>query len=422
MKNRILFLESGYNLFFTRLAKEYEKPYFLSSTYSHRFIYSLGLGEVFKCEPLSVQHAEKIDIKIALKIQIRGFVRGENTEPLNFEDIVGAVNAARIYLAENKIELIYLHNHLRFMHSVFAVVGNELGIPSIVFERGLFRPHTTTIDIGGVNADGSMLEQYKYWKPFKYAELKFEEKSNGFESIRTRLIFLAFRLLIALEVLFSGKSKLAYYPKSFVEMFSIIKNKLLRRKNKHKSLTEKAEKVVVIALQLETDTQLQLNSSWHSNVEFLYHLNAEIGRCSSGNLQFVYTQHPLDPSKPLEFQYIKHSNSPTSSLLEDAIGLITINSTVGIEALRKKLPICILGRAGYLISDACMFTDLNLFISHINGGLNLTDFEFENRRDFTSFLKHEYQLNMNLYDENKDDPRKVIAKVDKLIRHQYEQE
>lgn len=60
------------------------------------------------------------------------------------------------YIDSKRIELILVHNDLRWYHAIAIDICKRKGIRYLVTEQGLIRPYTTVIDNQGVNANANI--------------------------------------------------------------------------------------------------------------------------------------------------------------------------------------------------------------------------------------------------------------------------
>lgn len=419
MVNNVVFLEGGYHTFFSEIEKCFARSLFVSSTWAHKYVYSLNKGVIFNPDLLSIDQASEEELMVAIKIQQRGFVCGSNVKSLSLEYILGAVRCARELLFEFSADLLIMHNHQRFMHAVFSAVAEKIGIKVIVFERGLFRPFTTTIDVGGVNADASAKRQWSESNSL-VQKINFpNSRTNAFDSFRTRLRFVKFYVLILIESMLRI-SPAAYLPKKPSQLIRFVTNKISTKLSfcgYPKVSIHK--KFVVVALQLPSDTQLLLNSPWNSNMQLLYFINRALEEFAITNTTFVCTAHPLDDAVYSDFSHLKFTGESTASLVNNACGVLTVNSTVSIEALKQSAPICLLGQSGFNVPDVGYFECLESFLTFISSSNGLSDLQLNLRSKYLDFLIFQYQTPINVYDFSSAD---VITAYEKIYALSWQTE
>ncbi len=117
----------------------------------------------------------------------------------------------------------------------------------------------------------------------------------------------------------------------------------------------------LVAMQLESDYQVRDNSKYNSLCEFLDEVCGSFAKHAPGNRRLLIKLHPLDSG--LERAYARsvralerHGLTERADvirggdlqvLLEASKGAVTINSTVGLHALRAHVPVMALGDAIY---------------------------------------------------------------------------
>ena len=231
-----------------------------------------------------------------------------------------------------------------------AAVGTDIKIA--YFENGLL-PGTTTMDFSGVNA---------------------------FSSI-------------------SGAS--LFYERYFKEndCISLADTKLLARKP-HKRKLQLArlgsEKYVFIPFQVNFDSQVIINSPWLNSMESFYELLLSVVDEVDETLVFIIKEHPSDPRVYKEF-YNKHPrikfvSDDTEQLIRGAQAVITLNSSVGIEAAMLEKKVVVLGNACYSIEKMMkVVTSKEGLISALNG-LDGQKIDLNITRAFFTYLKNDYLL------------------------------
>lgn len=411
MLNNVVFLESGYHTFFCELEKCFAKSYFVSSTWAHKYVYARNMGMIFNPHPLTIDQATDEELMVAMEIQQRGWVRGSNIKSLSLEYILGAIRSAHELLLEFSADLLIMHNHQRFMHAIFSAAAEKIGIKVIVFERGLFRPFTTTIDVGGVNADASVKDQWSTSIDLLQTESFRKARTNAFDSFSTRHRFVIFYILVHMEKMF-GVSPAAYLPKKPSQLIRLVTNKISRKLGfgRYPKIPTD-DNFVVFALQLASDTQLLLNSPWNSNMHLLYYVNRALEELSIHNTTFICTAHPLDDTSYPDFSQLKFTRESTGSLIHHACAVLTVNSTVSIEALSQSGPICLLGQSGFNVPDIGFFENLASFLTFVSSGDGLSELQLDLRGKYLDFLMFQYQTPINVYEFSSAD---VITAHEKI--------
>ncbi|CAK0753398.1 capsular polysaccharide export protein [Gammaproteobacteria bacterium] len=131
----------------------------------------------------------------------------------------------------------------------------------------------------------------------------------------------------------------------------------------------------VFPLQLEGDSQLRAHSDYSSINECVDHVIGSFARYAPTTSHLFIKPHPLDPRPWVTRRWVKKTiatyniservhwaDTPgIGILLHEARGLVTINSTVGLLALGRRIPTKVLGRAFWDLPKITHKGDLDSF-------------------------------------------------------------
>lgn len=122
---------------------------------------------------------------------------------------------------------------------------------------------------------------------------------------------------------------------------------------------------ILVPLQVNSDSQVVCYSPWIRSMRDLVELLIEIrGDVEQAGLRLVVKPHPKC-STPQDDLYealrqngiVVDERSKVSDWLPEVAGVITLNSTVGIEALLQNVPVIVLGQAFYNIEGLTLSAD-----------------------------------------------------------------
>ncbi len=243
----------------------------------------------------------------------------------NGQQVVG--RAVSLYAAKNKVDVIYLE------------LSN---LPNKIFSDGL-----------GVNANSSLysdqtiidrLEDVGEKKHALWCDYYFEQKKKVLPQANKSFSDVG---LSALNALFKNMYA------------SVLSHSMANLKAKKSNVVNSGEvfdqvkpgSYVFLPLQVSTDTQIKLHSDFDNVAAIKYSMTY----ASANSLNLVVKVHPAEKSQAeldevyrikeeLAFQI---SNDNTNELIAGSESVITINSTVGLEAMIMKKPVKTLGRAFY---------------------------------------------------------------------------
>lgn len=231
-------------------------------------------------------------------------------------------------------------------------------IPIRIFELGYFRPFTVTIDYLGVNQENSVPRDRDFYESI---EIDYDRYSKYLLEPEKAIP----------DVETDEKLRSIYYE--FIEQSNgtpVHENKIKIYSRKTCEVLERFKKngvkYLFVPFQLETDTQM---IRFSKNIKTCYELvkyvikAVEIYNTLYGDeIKVIFKNHPmwkknhknLDVKKINDLinhydhsYYINHVD--TIELIKHSTAVITINSTVGLEALMHYKPVITLGEAFYNI-------------------------------------------------------------------------
>ncbi|WOE71946.1 hypothetical protein RZR97_10010 [Hydrogenimonas thermophila] len=322
----------------------------------------------------------------------------KNNEPLekDFEYMAKYVSYLREFLKDRKIELVLMHNDLRWQHALAIEVCKELEIKYLVTERGIFRPNTTTIDLKGVNANSSIPRKKEFYENINISELnlmsyksyKISIKDNLLTNIRFAFFILLNKCGDILRINSYIKNKhysLLNYIKLFIKQKYSVKDKIN---------LNLPEKFVFIPLQVNTDTQILVHSNFKTIQEFITLVEKSFYSLNS-DLKLVFKIHPMEQGL-VNYQFDSKSfvvENNTNELIKKCEFLITINSTVGFEAIQNYKKVIVLGEAFYKINGIAICSSKDNFLQDLKRTIEQKNEIDENIIDnFVNYLKYEYQV------------------------------
>ncbi len=117
----------------------------------------------------------------------------------------------------------------------------------------------------------------------------------------------------------------------------------------------------LVALQIESDYQLRDNSPYGSLREAIAEIMASFARSAPAENRLIFKLHPLDNgfenwarvvaeaarAQGVEARVITIDGGPLDQLIRHSRGVISVNSTVGMHAIRARRPVLALGAAIY---------------------------------------------------------------------------
>ncbi|WP_226654745.1 hypothetical protein [Pseudalkalibacillus hwajinpoensis] len=319
-----------------------------------------------------------------------------------------------------KIDMVITWNETFMFDSLAKQFAQINGIEIRMFEAGIFRPHTVTIDPQGINYGNSIpMERDFYSKNKQSYEFgsfdniaDFEINGNEYHSIqipKLKRYFLKERLKDKLHnQLLKDELELEVIKEGFLKKTKkIIKKKAELPKLGNKENNVQIEgRYIFVPFQVHDDSQIVLNSPQIKDMEDLVRVMSgaikNLNKSNGSDYKVVFKEHPADQGR-VDYSdlYKKHNHNEdlifltsgnTDDLIENSDLVITVNSTVGIEALKHHKPVITLGNAYYNIEG----------IAHYCGNLSTLHLVIEKAikeevdvnlvNSFLNYLRYEYQI------------------------------
>jgi capsular polysaccharide export protein len=260
------------------------------------------------------------------------------------------------YLGVYNPKVVCIWNGHRLPEMAIRAAAKDFNIRIAYFENGLL-PNTTTMDFSGVNAFSSLSKDPEFYR--NYAK---DKKTTSFKS----------------------------------ETLSI-RESHKRKKIVQTSGTDLNARYIFIPFQVDFDSQVIINSPRVNSMDKLYDLllNA-IDNINDKEIVFYIKEHPSD-AHSYNSLYGKHPrinfvNENTELLIRNAVAVITLNSSVGIEASLLEKKVIILGDACYAIKEMTLpVVTHEVFIETLNF-INDWNPDLELSRAFFYYLRAEYLL------------------------------
>ncbi len=400
----ILSLDTAYSPFFSLIVERIPEVNSFTAIFS-----KTGYKHFFKgdhCEYIGTilsQHVDytERDLEIAswsnnhYSAYVRKFEHRELTQQ-ELAWFASFANYFRHYLREHQIDFVMMHNDLRWQHAIAREICLEEGVPFCVSELGLFRPFTTTLDFYGVNANSSIATldmDFSQYADFEEAKFDVPKRYHGHESKISKLNFAYFLILSKLGGLLGKNSPIlhnAFRIRPYLKRFwqQSIKSRVHTASNTLDTLPEKP--YVFFPMQLENDTQFLIHSDFNSNQELLDRVEQEFYKSDLlASHQLVVKLHPNDLGCYESRDETVFTKANTTKLVGSAASIVSVNSTVCMEALETDKPLFVLGRAFFAREDICQPTPIEQLAIALS---NPKPVSRESRLGFLHYLKYEYSV------------------------------
>ena len=377
----------------------------------HRVLLLQGpMGPFFKrlAERLSSQGA------FCWKINFNGgdwfYFRGSNAVDFRGE-IEEWGGFLRAFLLGNRIDLVYLFGDCREQHKIAREVCAELAVRVLVFEEGYIRPDYITLEEGGVNALSSIPRDAQFYRdlpeepepPRRPAQFCFRRMAAA-----AVLYYLFSSLLRWRYWRYEHHKSLSPLKKGCIWLRSGFRKKLYQswdRLTTRRLASELSKRYYLVALQVHNDSQVVEHSHYRSIEEFIGEVIGSFALHAPKDVFLVIKHHPMSRGHRhygaliaalagrhgigARVIYAHDLHLPTC--LDHALGVVMINSTVGLSALLHGAPTKVLGKAFYDMPGLTCQKPLGEFWS----APSPVDRELYNR--LRTYLIEKTQLNGSFY-------------------------
>ncbi|MGB3209244.1 MAG: capsular biosynthesis protein [Desulforhopalus sp.] len=316
------------------------------------------------------------------------------------------------FLQDQGIRKIFLFGNCRFYHKEAIQVAKELGIEVYVFEEGYIRPNYITLEKNGVNGDSAISHDPEF-----YADLNADNTAEELPA-RNNYRAMAFQATFYYLAAFFFQPFYPHYQhhrelSPLKEAFYGIRNLLRKIKYRVKERScasllgnQLKYKYYFVPLQTRIDFQIKEYSRYQDIETFIKEVIYSFSRNAPASTSLVIKHHPMERGMATYDNYIEKlaqqydvrkrvisvHDACLPTCLANAIGTITINSTVGLSSLFHNTPTITLGTAVY---------DMEGLTAH---GVTLDEFWTKYKkpdrllfRKFRSHVISKTQLNSGFY-------------------------
>ncbi|MEY2875934.1 MAG: hypothetical protein RLZZ373_3305 [Pseudomonadota bacterium] len=274
----------------------------------------------------------------------------------------------RALIRRQRIDAVVLFGQMRPIHCTAREVANALGVGIFVFEEGYLRPNYVTLERRGVNALSRLPRSASF-----YAERdqpRHPPPQPTTQNIRrTALIAAAYGIAaLALRPWFPHQThhrslNPVTEPLRWARSYARHLRYRISEQGLHGKLTgaDLSKRWFLVPLQVQSDSQVTHHSRFPSIEAFITDVITSFAEHAPDETGLVIKHHPMDraysdyrrhiqrEAARLKIShrvvYLHDQHLPT--LLDHARGVVTINSTVGLQALHHGAPVITLGESVY---------------------------------------------------------------------------
>lgn len=318
------------------------------------------------------------------------------------------------FIYTQQIHQMYLFGDCRYYQSIAIEVAYRYGVEIYVFEEGYIRPNYITLEKFGVNNYSRMSRAREFYEKLdmqKYPVVNPEPTNSSSSKM----------ILSAMAYYFMGNVFHFRYPNyqhhrgfsGFREAFFGIRNFVRKQKYKlterglmEKLVLEQSKQFFFVPLQTHNDFQVLQHSGYGSIEKFIIEVIDSFAEHADKNHSLLFKHHPVDRGRKDFTDFIMNQaekyNISTRvnvvhdlylpTILQNAKGTITINSTVGLSSIYHGTPVITLGYALYDIEGLT------------NKGVSLQEFWQHQKQpdrqlyeNYRRYIIYNSQLNASFY-------------------------
>lgn len=309
------------------------------------------------------------------RLKARGRVHFYRSDRENFEKFFRAL------LEREAFDAIVLFGDGRPLHRIAVETARALRVAIYVVEEGYFRPHWITIERDGVNGYSPLPREPEAYLKTTLPEPEAPQKvppSFTHGALYSTLYVIAMRLGWPLFPRYIHHRPLTMSGETFYWIRSAIRKRIYRHKERglEDELAVKWRKrFFLVPLQVHCDYQLK-HSDFESVEAFIRVVLEGFARAASGDHAIAFKHHPMDRPYTNYQRFIEREaerlglrgrvyyihDQDLARLIDASLGVIVINSTVGLEAMGRGAPTLALGRAIYRIEGLSFSGTLEEFL------------------------------------------------------------
>ncbi len=270
------------------------------------------------------------------------------------------------FLLDKKIDKVFLFGDCRFYQRVSIKAAINLNIEVFVFEEGYIRPNYVTMEKYGVNDFSHISRDPEFYKKVIVGD---ELKPKDCQSNQFYIVFSAVTYYLISNIFhfrypnYKHHRDFSAIKEAFFGARSVMRKMIYSfTESKYLPLisTELSKKYFFVPLQTYTDFQILEHSGYRSIEKFIIEVLESFAQ-SLSNERLIFKHHPVDRGRKnykkfimnqaellnIEDKIIVLYDTHLPTLLRNAKGTVTINSTVGLSSLYHETPTITLGNAIY---------------------------------------------------------------------------
>ena len=320
----------------------------------------------------------------------------------------------RQVLIDYHIDRVFLFGDCRFYQRVALKETEVAGVDCFVFEEGYIRPDFISLEKNGVNGFSDLPRERSFYERIPSAGKSLETiLPANYNHCKAALQAVIYYVLMALLSFRYPHYRHHRETACFKQAFYGIRNGCRKlwytfseKKTAELISTSWAKKYYFVPLQTQNDFQIRMHSDFLSIEAFIEEVLCSFARHAPQETLLLIKHHPADRGIKNYTRLIRKRthqlgiservcvvhDTHLPTCLRNALGTVTVNSTVGISSLFHNTPTITLGRANYDIDGlTCHGMALDEFWHHRKAP------DKQLFKKFRSYLIQHTQLNGSFY-------------------------
>lgn len=285
-------------------------------------------------------------------------------------------------LSQYDIDAVVCFGDCRKYHQIARLISDKLKLDFFVFEEGYIRPNFITFERCGVNAYSTFSCDFK-WKV--HADIEGIEADTQEVQNKYYKMVLSAIIYYSLIILFFFKYRNYHHHRGmspWSELFAWLcsgvrrlRNAIFEPRQIENIIAKHRHQYFVFPLQVHNDSQIKMHSQLKDMQKYIDLVIEDFSKNSLPQHHLILKHHPMDRGyrhygqliQQLAAQY--HSSERVHyvcdvhlpTLLKNSLGVVTVNSTTGLQALYHDIPVKVLGSAIYDMAGLTEQKDLAEF-------------------------------------------------------------
>lgn len=266
-------------------------------------------------------------------------------------------------MTQHGITQVFMYGDFITPHKIAIEEAKKLGIEAYVFELGYIRPGYVTLEKNQVNARSNLNKPAKFYQALTEKPLTCKPRSYKWQWRKLFKIPTFIQHALSHYQIIDGDHKLQPKPSYlFCQILGYFRYYIYKYTERHERKKIKSlSSYFLVPLQVSIDSQISLSSQYSGMNDFIKEVMTSFVTHANAGDSLIFKHHPRDRgynnykqfitslTKQLNLQdrvYYIH-DTHTIRLYHNCKGFITINSSMGLSALKNSIPTMVMGETFY---------------------------------------------------------------------------